>query len=160
MKNLKILILALCLTGSENLLQSQSTLSVSGGNASGQGGSLSYTVGQVAFHTFAGTAGEIMQGIQQPYEITVITGSEIPGINLLFSVYPNPADEFITLETGDYGFGLLYYNFYNINGNVLLNGKVNGDQYRIYMGNLKSGTYFLRLSERSKILKTFKIIKK
>lgn len=68
----------------------------SGGNASGGGGSVSYTVGQVAYNSNTGVTGSVSQGIQQPYEILVVTGIEdAPGITLQYSVYPNPAKDIL-----------------------------------------------------------------
>ena len=160
MKDLKVIIIALCLLGSPKMLQAQNTFSASGGNAIGQGGSVSYTIGQVVYLNISGTGGDILQGIQQPFEVTVITGSEDPEIQIGWSVYPNPAGEFITLMTGGYDFEKLHYQFYDINGNLLLKEKLSGDQAWITTGNFKAGTYFLVVSDNIKNLKTFKIIKK
>ena len=55
-------------------LQGQETIPTTGGSATGIGGSVSYTIGQVAFNTFRGTAatGSVVQGVQQPYEISIV----------------------------------------------------------------------------------------
>ncbi len=70
-KNLKlsaILLLGLGLTG----LQAQTSVNATGGNASGSGGSASYSVGQVVYTTHTGTNGSVAQGVQQPFEISVV----------------------------------------------------------------------------------------
>lgn len=76
------------------LLNAQETLSSAGGNATGSGGSISYTVGQVFYNSFSGETGSIAQGVQQPFEISLllvtqkITLSE--GWNILsFAAKPN-----------------------------------------------------------------------
>jgi len=43
-----------------------------GGNATGQNGRVSYSIGQVDFITVSGSGGTVTQGIQQPYEIFVV----------------------------------------------------------------------------------------
>ena len=51
----------------------QTTIS-SGGDAAGIGGKVTYSVGQVAWNILTGTNGSVIQGVQQPYEISVISG--------------------------------------------------------------------------------------
>lgn len=52
-------------------LQGQSTIPATGGNATGSGGSVSYTAGQATYQTSEGTTGTVAQGVQQPYEISM-----------------------------------------------------------------------------------------
>ena len=74
-----VLLLGLGLTG----LQAQTSVNATGGDASGSGGSVSYSVGQVVYTTNTGTSGSVAQGVQQPYEISVVTAiEEAKGINL------------------------------------------------------------------------------
>ena len=51
------------------IIFSQETLSTSGGNASGLGGSSSFTVGQVFYTSNSSIAGFVSQGVQQAFEI-------------------------------------------------------------------------------------------
>lgn len=87
-KRLKIsavLLLGLGLTG----LLAQEKIIATGGDASGSGGSVSYSVGQVTYQTHIGTNGSVSEGVQQPYEISIITGiDEAEGINLTVLAYP------------------------------------------------------------------------
>ena len=63
-------LLGLGLTG----LQAQEAVLASGGDTSGSGGSISYSVGQVVYTTNTGTSGySVAEGVQQPYEISVVT---------------------------------------------------------------------------------------
>ena len=63
-----------------------------GGNASGNIGSASYSIGQVFYITSSGTNGSVAQGVQQPYEISVITGmDEFKDMKLECYAFPNPA---------------------------------------------------------------------
>jgi uncharacterized protein (TIGR02145 family) len=52
----------------------QNTISAAGGNAKGSGGSASFTVGQIFYTKLSGTNGTVVQGIQQPYEISMPIG--------------------------------------------------------------------------------------
>jgi hypothetical protein len=55
-------------------LAMQNTISSAGGNAKGSGGSASFTVGQIFYTKLSGTNGSVVQGIQQPYEISISKG--------------------------------------------------------------------------------------
>lgn len=95
MKHITKILITFCLFGYGTILLSQNAIPATGGNASGSGGSVSYSVGQVTYLINTGTSGSVAQGVQQPYEISVVTGiEEASGIELEFSVYPNPASDF------------------------------------------------------------------
>ena len=68
-------------------LSSQEVITTTGREATGVGGTVSYSIGQVFFTTVTGTNGNIIQGVQQPYEIYITLDI---GKNLELSVYPNP----------------------------------------------------------------------
>jgi hypothetical protein len=98
--------------------------------------------------------------VQQPYEILVVTGlDEAKRISLEVSVYPNPTSEFLKLKVESYKQENLSYQLYDINGNLLQNGKIDGKETIIETGGLLPATYFLRISDNQKDVKTFKIIK-
>jgi hypothetical protein len=141
-------------------LQAQQVVTTSGGNASGSGGTASYTIGQIVYTTNANSNGSVAQGVQQPYEISVITAIEdAKDINLIFSVYPNPTTDFLTLKIENYELENLSYWLYSVNGNLIETKKVLSAETQISMTNQISGTYFLKLTEGNKDVKTFKIIK-
>lgn len=54
----------LSLTG----LQSQEAILTSGGNASGSGGTVSYSIGQTFYTTYMGANGSVSHGVQHPFE--------------------------------------------------------------------------------------------
>lgn len=151
-----VCILSLCLKG----LYAQQAITTSGGNASASSGSVSYSVGQIVYKTNSGAIGSVAQGVQQPYEISVVTGiDKAIGINLLVSTYPNPTSDFVTLKVENYSTERLVYQLYDISGKVLLSQKVNGSETRIQMEILPIGSYFLNVFEGATELKSIKIIK-
>ena len=73
-------------------LQAQQAVVASGGTATGSG-TVSYSIGQVVYTTNS-NSGSVAQGVQQPYEISVLTGvKDAKDITLEFVVYPNPDDK-------------------------------------------------------------------
>lgn len=159
MRYKKIKLSALFLLGfGMKVLMAQKAIPASGSNASGIGGSVSYTVGQVIYTTNTGTNGAMAQGVQQPYEISVVAGiADANGINLILSAYPNPATEYIMLKADKTE--NLTYQLYDINGKLLENKKIESNETNIVMSNFINAIYFLKISDNSKEVKTFKIIK-
>jgi len=151
-----ILLLGLGLTG----LQAQESVNATGGNALGSGGSASYSVGQVVYTTNTGTSGSVAQGVQQPYEISVVTGlEEAKGINLTVTAYPNPTTDYLILRIDEFEISNLSYQLYDMNGKLLQREKITGTQTSIVMSNLVPATYFVKVIQGNKEVKTFKIIK-
>ena len=150
------LMLALGLTG----LKAQEANTSSGGNALGSGGSASYSVGQLVYTTNSGSGGSLSQGVQQPFEITVITAiNESKGIELQFKAYPNPTIDKLILKTEGSDQTTLTATLFDINGKILLNQKVTVSETTISMENFAPATYFLKITNNNKEVKTFKIIK-
>ncbi len=70
-------------------------------------------------------------------------------------VYPNPVQDFIYISNAV----RCPYMLRDITGNVLLQGSI-GDEihYKLDIGNVQSGCYFLSIYENQSLKKTFKII--
>jgi len=116
-----LLLLGFGLTG----LQAQESVNATGGDTSGSGGSASYSVGQVVYTTNTGTTGSVAQGVQQPYEISVVTAiEEAKGINLSVSAYPNPTTDFLTLCIDEFEISNLLYQLYDMSGKLLQSEKI------------------------------------
>ncbi len=151
-----VLLFVIGLTG----IQAQNTIPATGGNAIGAGGTASYTIGQVVYTTNTGTSGSVAQGVQQPFEISVVSGiEEALGISLEIMVYPNPTTEFITLKIENHEVLNLRYQLYNTRGSLIKDNMVEGSETSIEMTSLLPATYFLKVTDNKKIVKTFKIIK-
>ncbi len=141
-------------------LHAQVAIFATGGNATGNGGSVSYTVGQVVYTTMAGAAGSVEQGIQQPYKISLITGLEgTEGITLQYSAYPNPATNYVTLKVEDFETAGLTYQLYDLSGKHLESKKVKADEIRIDMSDFPPAVYLLKVIDDTKEVKLFKIFK-
>ncbi len=151
-----VLLLGLGLSG----LQAQESINATGGNAAGSGGSASYSVGQVVYTTNTGTNGSVAQGVQQPFEISVVIGiEEANGITLQCSAYPNPTTDFLTLKVENSDNKTLLYQLFDMAGKLLQSERITGNQTSIVMSNLVPATYFVKVIQNQEELKTFKIIK-
>lgn len=156
MKYLLVFLFVLGLTR----LQAQEAKIATGGNASGSGGSVSYSIGQMVYTTNTGTNGSVAQGVQQPFEISVVTGlDEVEGISLRCSVYPNPTTDYLVLKVENFDKENLSYQLIDINGKPLENKNITGNETNIIMSDLVPATYFLKVTLNNKEVKTFKIVK-
>jgi len=155
----KLMALVILSMGLTRLIAQQS-LSTSGSNASGSGGSVSYSVGQVVYTTNTGSNGSVAQGVQQTFEISIISGvEEAKGITLNCLVYPNPVTDFLKLKIENFSIDKLTFEIYDIQGKLLKTKKIENNEVSIEMSNLLQGAYFLRVLEEGQEIKTFKIIK-
>jgi len=159
-----VLLLGLGLTG----LQAQESLNATGAMATGSGGNAAYSVGQVVYTTnTSGANGSVAQGVQQLYEISIVTAIEQgKGIDLSMAVYPNPANDYLILSVADFELSNLSYQLYDMNGRLLQSQKITGAQTNIAMSSFMPAVYFVKITAvetmhaSSKELKSFKIIKK
>jgi hypothetical protein len=160
MKRIDVIICFLLLYGFASTIDAQYTISTTGGNASGSGGSVSYTIGQIANNTLSGTNGAITQGVQQPYEISVMTALESAGeITLESIVYPNPTRGLIKLIIESSGDEDLRFRLYDLNGILLQEEKIESRETEITIKNISSSIYFLKLIKNNTEVKVFKIVK-
>ncbi len=160
MKKLNVALIVICMFGFGIAIRAQNAIPASGGNATGSG-TVSYSVGQVVYTTNTSiTNGSVAQGVQQPFEISIITGiKQAEDITLAFSTYPNPASDFLTLKVENYDNENLSYKLFDANGKLLESKNVTGNETIISMANLLPNLYFLKVIANKNEIKTFKIIK-
>ena len=157
----QILIVCLAITIALEL-QAQSVATTSGGVAMGSYGLVCYTVGQIANSTITGSNGSVAQGVQQPFEIWVITGTNNSTINLNISAYPNPTYNYLSLKVDDSGklnIQSMSYQLFDVHGKLLRDNELTTCQTQIDMSGLIPSTYFLKVMKNKKLIKTFKLIK-
>lgn len=135
-----------------------------GGVATGTGGSVTYSIGQVDFITVADNGNVISQGLQQAFEILVLKGEEpviIIDSGPVFSLYPNPARDFVVIKVDNPGDGSLSYGLYDLLGRLIKKETLTGIRTTISLAGLPGANYVVTIfnSAGNKVLKTFKIIK-
>jgi hypothetical protein len=143
------------------IVHCQETIPATGGKASGSGGSVSYTVGQILYCTLSGTNVTIVQGVQQPYEISVVTAvRNTQEINLKCFIYPNPTGAITKLVFESPDFENLRFRLFDINGILLQDKKIESNETKVSLENLSSSVYFLKIIKNNFEVKVFKIVKK
>ncbi|MBC7607441.1 MAG: T9SS type A sorting domain-containing protein [Burkholderiales bacterium] len=146
---------------SEAKSYSQQSVTASGGNAIGTGGTSSYSVGQITYTSQTSSVGLITLGVQQPYEIVTLGNDDFAEISLVMAAYPNPTTDLIHLVISDDKWNNLSYQLFDMNGRALSNLKnIIASETSVSMQELQQGIYFLAVNSNNKTIKTFKIIKK
>jgi hypothetical protein len=163
-KKIKLCAILILATGLAEL-KAQEAIPATGGNASGTGGSATYTVGQVVYTYDSGFSGSVAQGVQQPYEISVVSGLEDgKDISLKCNVYPNPATDFLVLSVESDPQSKYIASLFDINDKLLRNYQIESNETKIDLRNFATAVYFLKIvrttkSTSVKEITTFKIIK-
>jgi len=155
----KELIAFFILVGSFTGLKAQQAFLNCGGNATGSGGTVSYSMGQIADTSISNTNGAVNQGVQQPYEFFVQGINDLNDIHLELLVYPNPTSESVILKVKSDEIENLNYQVFDIGGKLILNKKINSAETTIPLTKLPSATYFIKVINNNKEIKSFKIIK-
>lgn len=151
---LSVLLLGIGLTA-----QAQESTNAAGGDASGSGGTVAYSVGQVVYTTNTDASGTVSQGVQQAYEIFTV-GVKETELTISLSIFPNPTSDNLTLQVSDYNNDELSYQLYDAQGKLLKNGEVTEEQTQINTASLPAATYIIHVvDQENKKVQSFKIMK-
>lgn len=140
-------------------VQAQESIHTSGGNVSGSGGSVSYTIGQLVYSTHGTENASLTEGVQQPYEVTVLTAID-EAEEITLTAFPNPSTDFLQIKVEGENFTDLNYMLFDMQGKLLQSGEITDNQARIAMYDLLATIYFVKILRNNNEIKTFKIIKK
>lgn len=140
------------------LLFAQADAVSTGGSATGIGGSLSFSVGQVYVQQAESGNVTVSPGVQQPYEIFLL---DIPENHNPFDVvvYPNPATHYLNIRFGDAPATTVHCVIYSTDGKLVSERDISEKETQINIQGLEAATYYLRIST-DKYSKTYSILKR
>ena len=136
----------------------QTSTNAAGGDASGTGGSVAYSVGQPFYITYTGANGTVAQGVQQTYQIFSL-GINQSELNISLAVFPNPTYDNLNIEIKDFNNENLSYELFDIQAKLLAKGLITSKQTQISLITLPPSAYFMHISQKNKKTQSFKIIK-
>ena len=121
----------------------------------------------IAMQNIEGTCGELMVQNYQSNNSTISQGfhqgdiiitdiSEVD-FKIDIKIYPNPTISEIFIETTQSK--NLNCRMFDLNGRYILEKSLEGSLNKIDVTDLTSGTYFLQITNKSKIIKTYKVLK-
>ncbi|MBL7889103.1 MAG: T9SS type A sorting domain-containing protein [Bacteroidia bacterium] len=143
---------------SHSLFSQQNTVA-GGADISGSGGSVSFSIGQIDHQTKTSASGTITEGVQQPYEIMVVTGIVNTTIQLSINAYPNPVVDQLVLIIDQTDLTKVFYMLTDVTGKLISEKKISASRTEIQFNELPQGIYFIKVVFNNKEVKVFKIIK-
>lgn len=139
----------------------QFSINATGGDISGDDGSVSYSIGQVNYLTYNKNNTVISEGIQQPLIISVKPIEIIEQVEVLsMATYPNPTSNYFTIEASSYTNRSLKYHLTDLNGNHIKEGRIEKPGATVDISRLAVAIYLLNITDNDQHIKTFRIIKK
>lgn len=152
----KSIFLLFCFIGLET--SAQNSVNTAGGDATGNGGSAAFSVGQVTYTSNSSTTGKISQGVQQAYEIYSL-GLNEEKQDLILSLYPNPTFDCIILDFNSTELLNYTVQLTDIQGRLLQQIQIHKNNTEINLNDLPSASYFIVLTQEKSVVKTFKVVK-
>ena len=141
-------------------LPAQEAITTTGDEAVGSGGTVSYSVGQVAYITNSSADYSEAQGVQQPFEISVLTNLvELNGQSFEAQLFPNPTIDQLTLSIKDFPVDDMTYLLYDLQGRQLAREPLQTEQTEILVSHLPAATYFLHIVQDQQVVTIFKFLK-
>ena len=125
-----IILIVLFINGTSIITRAQQTISSTGGDAKGTGGSASYTIGQQDYISYYNTYGFVIQGVQQPFEIysSIVSGKIVApsAVNIFGKTVPNVWVNNLSGSSSLFSNGV-YSLSANNGSNVILKASKNND---------------------------------
>lgn len=135
-----------------NLVFSQANNTSSGGDASGAGGSASFSVGQIDYSNQTNAANNYHEGVQQPFEFFELLS--LVESDLQISIYPNPSSDVIYIQLD----GLeVKMSLFDLHGKMLVEKSFKSES-SISLLEYPAAEYLLQVEADGK-LSSYKIIK-
>ena len=136
----------------------QEAIIAAGGDGNGSGGSVSYSIGQIACS--GSEDASLAEGVQQVYLISVLfIDKNRSDLSIDLQLFPNPTPDGIYVSIGEPDLLPLKYSLYQINGSIQDQGIINSTLSRIEMDELSPSVYILKVYHDSSLIKSFQIIK-
>lgn len=141
-------------------LNAQDNINSTGGNINSIDGSVSFSIGQLFYSVNSSSDGSVIEGVQQPYEISVVSGvNDLKDVDLNLVVYPNPASDELNVKIKNYKNEILSYQLLDLNGRIVLGSKIEGEETHIQVRTIVPSTYILKIINNKGETKTFKVVK-
>jgi len=139
-------------------VHAQASVHSSWGEGTGQGWSLTYSLGQLFTAQADGVITQLKwsEGVQQPYEVTRIGGTTPDSIR----VYPTPTEGDITLQITGQTSGYKGYRLSDYRGRLLSSGTITGEFTPISLVPFSSSTYMLEIEVDGQPSRVFRVIKR
>jgi len=138
----------------QNAGAQQAVLS-SGGDASGSSGSISFSIGQVAFTSSGDNAAN--EGVQQPYEFFTVSLHESHEAYQI-DIFPNPTTDELVIGTDNRNHDLTAMIF-DAKGMLIETIRLQNATTRISVSNWASATYVISINDSKGTSSSYQLVK-
>jgi len=139
-------------------LFSQEIICSSGNQEIYADGSLSWTLGENVIETFQNSTTILTQGFQQS-KLYITAVAKIPDLDLIITIFPNPASDVITVQVTKPENKMLRIVVFDLQGKPLLENKLDNNLTQISLKQLAPSSYIVKVYDNSQEIRVFKIIK-
>jgi hypothetical protein len=129
----------------------------SGGEASGTGGTVSYTIGLPDYLTYSANNGTLSQGLQQAYELLSLNVAEW-NKDFKVAIYPNPVIDYLVIEIPETD-PELSYHIISSEGKVVKNGRLSDIKTTVDLNAFVSEGYFIEIRKNNLPVRQYQFIK-
>ncbi|MFO8067789.1 MAG: T9SS type A sorting domain-containing protein [Bacteroidales bacterium] len=141
----------------------QEVISTGGNHFESEDLSVTFTVGETFVETLYSNEYILTQGFHQT-KLTIVNIEDAPELYFNITAFPNPTNDFVNVKIEGHDASIdnkskLHYSIFDMNGKLIVSNVINEKSFRINFSNLKPTTYFIKIFENNKEMKTFKIIK-
>ena len=140
-----------------NSLKAQQVIGAAGSTTTTSGGSVSYTLGEIAVQTTETATVSSFEGVQQAYEIYKVGVTEL-ALGSSIDVYPNPINDRLTIKTKNLNKNLSY-ELYDSQGKQIHKCASFSDGHTLSMTEFVNAMYYLKIFSDNQPIQTFKILK-
>lgn len=127
-------------------LTGQTSVNTCGGDGTGNGGSVAFSIGQVFFQVVEDPQISFSEGVQQAFEISIVDGiEEEDPLSFVISAFPNPTMDVLHIELKDEFTGSVMFQVHDAIGNLIQEGEVSTSKFTIQTTDWSGGSYYLRV---------------
>ncbi len=158
----RILLIALLLGPPLCVIHAQRDVLTRGGDFSSAGGSVAWSIGQIAYTYYTGESGNVSLGVQQPNLFTIVATDDLDEL-LSVSLYPNPASESVYVDLLDVNvikkLESPAIRLLDIQGKLIAQKEITGVLTTIPLTGLSESVYVLQIMSGQEPVKSFKLCK-
>lgn len=150
------ILVSLCLIWTMSGIAQETVLS-SGGDGTGSGGSISYSIGQIAYLSAEDPPYSLTEGVQQVFD----TSTGIEELEASVKIFPNPVQDFLQIRLQDLQGGNESYRYvlYDMHGKILQAARLLLPRHSLDIAELSQGMYHLSIRDKNNRISSFQFLK-
>ena len=160
-RNLSAAMLTTCAILISLNLKGQTSMNTSGGDGTGNGGSVAFSIGQVFFQVVEDQQISFSEGVQQAFEISIVDGvEEEKPFSFDIAAFPNPSMDVLHIELKEEFSGTVMFQVHDAIGHLIQEGEASSSKFTIQTTNWSGGAYYLHVYNTDSLQSTtLKIVK-